>query len=133
MKIIPAKNAPYDQISDFLVNNEHIDKHELWEMGYVVAGEEKIVGCFILQQVENDSYWLKQLYIIKDEAGKLPFVLESVLALAKQEQARHVYTHSHQPVVDMLLDALQFNKKDQQPPVDNQSKKSGTWWTYQVS
>lgn len=133
MKIIPAKNAPYDQVADFLENNAHIDKYKLIDEGYVVAGEAKIVGCFILQQMENDSYWLKQLYIIKEEAGKLPFILESVLALAKQEQARHVYTQSHQPVVDMLLAALQFHKKGQQPPVDNSLEQSGTWWTYQVS
>ncbi|MED4475656.1 hypothetical protein [Oceanobacillus caeni] len=90
--------------------------------------------CFILDEMdEKDAYWLKQLYITRTEANKLPVLLESILTIAKSLKAKSVYVHSHQPVVDILLEALQFHPQKDASFVDKYPLKKGSWWTYNVS
>ncbi|MEC5424455.1 hypothetical protein QGM71_13225 [Virgibacillus sp. C22-A2] len=133
MKLIPAIQATEEQINSFLKNNDNVNKHSLIEKGYVVEINQKIEGCFILEAMEEGVYWLKQLYITKSEAAKLPILLESILTLAKQQQAKLIYVHSHQPVVDILLEALQFHPQKERVFVDKYDVNEGSWWSYSVS
>ncbi|WP_085994035.1 hypothetical protein [Oceanobacillus senegalensis] len=135
MNIIPAKKATEEQLEAFFSKNENLDGKGLLEQGYVVIINDKIEGCFILQEVEEEEgvYWLKQLYITRTEATKLPVLIESVLTIAKSKEAKSVYVHSHQPVVDILLEALQFHPQKETNFVDKHPIEKGNWWSYQVS
>ncbi|WP_068673804.1 hypothetical protein [Oceanobacillus sp. Castelsardo] len=134
MHIIPANKATDEMLEEFFNRNENLDKNSLVEKGFVVEIGSKIEGCFILDEMdEKDAYWLKQLYITRTEANKLPVLLESILTIAKSMDAKSVYVHSHQPVVDILLEALQFHPQTDAGFVDKYPLKKGSWWTYNVS
>ncbi|WP_099159387.1 hypothetical protein [Virgibacillus ndiopensis] len=133
MKLISTSNAPKKQVEQFLTNNQDVNKKALMQNGYVVEVKEKIEGCFILEQEAEGVYWLKQLHVTKQAAPALPILLEAILALAKEHNARSVYVHSHQPMVDVLLEALQFHPQNQSAFVDKHPREHGNWWTYNVS
>lgn len=133
MHLIRAFETSNEQLEAFLEKNKGVDKDSLLKMGYVVEIAEKIEGCFILEAVEEDVYWLKQLYITKEHTPMLPVLLEAILTLAKKQQAISVYVHSHQPVVDLLLEALQFHPQKEKVFVDKPPINKGNWWTYSVS
>lgn len=133
MKIAAAHRVPFKQVEEFLKTAQHVKQDRLLQEGYVVLIDNKIRGCFILTTVERGIYWLKQLYISQEAAGKLPILLETILQMSKQLQAKKVYVHSHQPVVDILLDALQFHLQEASVPMDNQPVSEGNWWAYNVS
>lgn len=133
MNLIRANQVSVEKMEAFLMNNENVKKDGLMKHGYVVELNDKIEGCFVLEEMDNEMYWLKQLYITKNEAAKLPVLLESILVLAKEQHAKKVYVHSHQPVVDIILDALQFHPQKGKLFVDKHTNQEGNWWSYQVS
>ena len=134
MQIIQANKASEEMLKDFFRRNDNLDRDSLVDKGFVVEINSKIEGCFILDEMdEKDTYWLKQLYITRTEANKLPVLLESILTIAKSLEAKSVYVHSHQPVVDILLEALQFHPQTDASFVDKYPLKKGSWWTYNVS
>lgn len=133
MNLIAAHRAPEEKLDHFLENNQNVNKESLLDLGYVVEIEEQIQGCFSLEKMDEGVYWLKQLYITKAEAAKLPVLLESILNLAKEQDAKKVYVHSHQPVVDLLLEALQFHPQKEEVVVGKSTQEEGNWWTYNVS
>ncbi|WP_100009879.1 hypothetical protein [Lentibacillus sediminis] len=133
MNLIPAHRANEEELEQFLGKNSHLNKKPLLLKGYVVEIGEKIEGCFVLEEMESGIYWLKQLHITQTEANKLPVLLEAILQLAKKQQAKTVFVHSHQPVVDLLLEALQFHPQKENLYVDKYRAEEGSWWSYQVS
>lgn len=133
MKLIPANKAPQRELECFLDKNENVDGDILVDKGYAVDVDGQIEGCFVLEAVDEGIFWLKQLYITKSAANKLPVLLEAILTLAKEKQAQKVYVHSHQPMVDILLEALQFHPQAATEWVDKYPIEKGNWWTYSVS
>lgn len=133
MKIMAARQAPIEQVEAFIQTAEDFNTEGLLKEGYVVEIEGKINGCFILSTMGKDIYWLKQLYIAKESAGHLPVLLESILQMTKQKHAKKLYVQSHQPVVDLLLEALQFYPQTKEELELKDKKKVGNWWAYQVS
>ncbi|QKY70487.1 hypothetical protein [Lentibacillus sp. CBA3610] len=133
MEIIAANHASTEKLEEFLQHNQDVERGLLLEKGYVVELKEKIEGCFVLDTVDDDIYWLKQLYVTKNAATSLPVLLETILALAKEKQAKQVFVHSHQPMVDILLEALQFYPQKENAFVSEAPDKEGNWWTYNVS
>lgn len=133
MKLSIASEVPVEKVDAFIETTNQIDKESLLKEGYVVEMNEQIKGCFILTTVEDDVYWLKQLYIAKEAAQNLPVLLESIIVLAKGKAAKKIYVHSHQPVVDILLDALQFHKQKEALKLSNFKRTGGNWWAYDVS
>lgn len=133
MKIIPAVKANEEKVAAFTESNQEIDKERLLSAGYVVEIQQEIQGCFVLSTMEEaDEYWLQQLFITKQAMSNLPVLLEMIVVITKGKQAKKLYIHSHQPVVDLLLDALQFHEQ-QHNRLPNQSSKQGKWWAYHVS
>lgn len=136
MKFIQASQVNKQRLEQFLKNNHQIEMHSLLKTGYVVEYNEKIIGCFELQSIDNGAYWLKQLYIIRNEAVKLPVLLEFILVFAKQREAKVVYAHSEQPVTDLLLESLHFSLQPEQSEQHFQLQKTisrkGHWWSYKV-
>ncbi|MEN2767279.1 hypothetical protein [Ornithinibacillus xuwenensis] len=133
MKLTVASQMPIEKVEEFLRTTEHINKDSLLKDGYVVEVNEQIKGCFVLSTLEDGSYWLKQLYIAKEAAQNLPVLLETIIVMVKGMEAKKLYVHSHQPVVDILLDALQFHPQKEAITVNNFSRKEGNWWAYDVS
>lgn len=133
MILIKADKVVSARIEHFLKVNEIVNRDHLLESGYVVSLNDEIIGCFILETIEADIYWLKQLYIIESEAMKLPILLETILNLAKKQEAKRIFVHSHQLVVDLLLKALQFYPQKGDRIVDQLPKSTGNWWSYNVS
>lgn len=133
MKIMPVKHAVYEQLEDYLERNDNINKQLLLQKGYVVEISGQIEASFILEELDADILWLKQLYITQSKAAKLPVLLETILQLARKREAKRVYVHSHQPVVDILLEALSFQPEKQNKFIDEKSLMTGSWWSYQVS
>jgi N-acetylglutamate synthase-like GNAT family acetyltransferase len=133
MNLIRANQVSVEKMEAFLLNNENVKKDGLMRHGYVVELNGNIEGCFVLEEIDDEMYWLKQLYITQQEAAKLPVLLESILVLAKEKDAKTVYVHSHQPIVDIILDALQFHPQKEKLIVDKHTNHEGNWWSYQVS
>lgn len=133
MELVAAKHAPQEKVEQFFQENQDLDQASLLRDGYMVKVDDEMEGCFMLQPLESDAYWLRQLHVTKKAAPSLPVLLESVLAIAKQREAKSVYVYSHQPVVDLLLDALQFHPQEKNEFVDNGEEKEGNWWLYNVS
>lgn len=138
MQLIPASKLTEAEFSRFVDSNEQIKKQSLWENGYVFEVNGEICGCFQLDKIDTDAYWLKQLYVTKANAKKLPLLLEVILLFAKQQQAKRIYAHSQQPVTDLLLDSFSFSLQQnqtvnlQQHDEPNDHLK-GHWWLYRVS
>lgn len=134
MKLIEAAQVNEDALKQFLQNNQHIDMNTLLKSGFVVKYDEKIIGCFELESIEEGAFWLKQLYIIRNEAVKLPVLLEFILVFAKQKQAKVIFAHSEQPVTDLLLKSLSFSLHiDENFNVQKNNHRKGHWWSYKVS
>ncbi len=134
MNIIEASEVTKERLEQFLENNNQIDISSLLNTGYVVEYDDKIIGCFELAPIENGAYWLKQLYIIRNEAVKLPVLLEFILVFAKQKKAKVVYAHSEQPVTDLLLESLSFSLQTSQSLQLQQAvKRKGHWWSYKYA
>ncbi|WP_026907729.1 hypothetical protein [Paucisalibacillus globulus] len=133
MRLLIAREVAEDKITEFLNTTDQVDRKSLLQDGYVVEIGDAIKGCFVLSTVEDDVFWLKQLYISKEAAQSLPVLLELIIVLAKSKEAKKVYVHSHQPVVDILLGALQFHPQKEALNVNNLRQKQGNWWAYEVS
>lgn len=133
MKLLLASEVPKEKLDKFLQTTDQVDGKSLLNDGYVVEIANEIKGCFVLSSVEVGVFWLKQLYIAKEAAQNLPVLLESIIVLAKTKEAKKVYVHSHQPVVDILLGALQFHPQKEALKVNNLNRKDGNWWAYEVS
>ncbi|MFS0750284.1 hypothetical protein [Oceanobacillus sp. 1P07AA] len=133
MQIFKVEEAEQQAVNDFLERNENVSKDLLFSHGYVVEMNGRIDGCFVLKPIEDNAYWLKQLYITQSEARKLPVLLEGILVIARKIEAKCVYVHSNQPVVDILLEALQFKREEQIEVRKIEQHKKGNWWTYNVS
>lgn len=101
--------------------------------GYIVEIDGEIEASFILDELDSGALWLKQLYITQTEAAKLPILLETILQLARSQEAKTVYVHSHQPVVDILLEALQFTIENNLTVFPKKPVMIGNWWSYHVS
>lgn len=133
MKVMPVKRATYEMLEDFLARNENIKKPFFVDHGYVVEIDGKIEACFVLEEIEQGKMWLKQLYITQVHAAKLPVLLETILQIAKGKQAKVVHVHSHQPVVDILLEALKFEPEENEQGLPEKPVETGNWWSYHVS
>lgn len=134
MKFIYARHADQIKREAFFATNKHLNNDQFLKDGYLVEKDAQIIGCFMIERVTVDTYWLKQLYITQSAAELLPSLLEMVLMFAKQRQVKKIYVFSHQPTVDIILEALQFQEEHSHPIVVNSHNySSGKWWTYNVS
>src|SRR5699024_10805509 len=128
MMIKSVKHAVNEDLTTYLERNQNIDRQELLAIGYIVEIDGKIEASFILDELDSGALWVKQLYITQAEAAKLPVLIETILQLARKQEAKTVFVHSHQPVVDILLDALQFKIENNQSEFPLKPVMTGNWW-----
>ncbi|WLV24222.1 hypothetical protein QR721_11330 [Aciduricibacillus chroicocephali] len=132
MELIQANEAIFEELQSFVTKNRSIDVRTLANEGYVIRIPGKIIGCFVLEKQSFEDRWLKQLFIEREEAARLPYILEAILLLAREQQTRQVHVHSHQPALDILLEALQFSPQESPASSGQTGEKIGNWWIYQV-
>ncbi|HLR23046.1 MAG TPA: hypothetical protein VK100_04900 [Pseudogracilibacillus sp.] len=132
MKVIPLTEMDTLTWQTFCKENELMNKETFPDNGYAVLSSHEMIGYFELELMEDYQYWLKQLYIIRNEAGKLPVLLEYILLLAKEKEATVIYAHSEQPVTDLLLESMCFSLQINSNELQKR-RKSGNWWSYKVS
>lgn len=132
MRLIRANQAPPKLVESFLKNNQEIKKSSLLDSGYVVEINNRIMGCFHLEQIDEGLYWLRRLYIIRTDAIKLPVLVEAVLALALQKNATKVFVKSHKLMLDIILKSLQFQSQTEAPVKHLCNKNNGKWWSYNI-
>lgn len=133
MRLIRASQLTEAEFNQFINNNDQINGRSLRESGYMFEVEGEICGCFQLEEVTDGTYWLKQLYITKTKARKLPLLLKVIIRYAKQKQVKQIYAHSQQPVTDLLLDSFSFSLTQEQHINIKHNNTKGHWWLYQVS
>lgn len=132
MKLIRANRASPKKVDEFLKNNQQIKRNSLLESGYIVETNHRITGCFTLEPIEEGMYWLKQLYITRTEAIKLPILFESILALALEKEAKQVFVKSHKLMLDIILESLQFKLQKESPIDQSNDDDNGKWWSYHI-
>lgn len=138
MQLIQASQLTEEAFRRFVESNEQIKRDALWKSGYVFEVNGEICGCFQLDQIDTDAYWLKQLYVTKASAKKLPLLFEVILLFAKKQRAKRIYAHSKQPVTDLLLDSFSFSLQQDHHTIElkqklNKDEFKGHWWLYHVS
>lgn len=133
MQLLRTQSASKDQVEDFLLKNIEIDREDLISKGYIVRMDNRIIGCFILDQLKDRLYWLRQLYIMKEETMKLPLVIEAILVLAKDKEATQVFVNSHQVMLDIILNALTFYPAPYPLSDQKDIESKGKWWAYDLN
>ena len=133
IRLIQASRVSQELVSEFLQNNQQIEIGSILKLGYLVEINNKISGCFILDEIEDGLYWLKQLYITKTEAIKIPALVEAILVLARQQNAVKVYVNSHKLMIDIILESLQFHPQEDSKFLERYYVSEGKWWVYNVS
>lgn len=132
MKMVQARVADSEKVEHFLMNNETINGEQLLEKGFVVEMDNVIKGCFIIEAIDQETYWLRQLYMNHDEIISLPLIIDSIIERAQERSVKRIYVNSHQQVVDELLETLQFYPQTAPLDVHNGVITKGKWWAYQV-
>lgn len=132
MQLIRTHDASKKLVDDFLSQNVELNPVSLMNDGYIVSVEDRIAGCFILDQFNDHSYWLRQLHITKGDTMKLPVIIEAILALAGEKNANDLYVNSHHVMVDIILEALQFHSTLKPTQSKRKSESNGKWWIYRI-
>ncbi|HEY4600790.1 MAG TPA: hypothetical protein VIG73_05875 [Cerasibacillus sp.] len=131
MKLAKAHTVQGPLLESFIKTATSLDKGHLIKEGYVIQTNDCIKGCFILTQVSDEDYWLKQLFIHPEMTRNLPILLETIIMMTRELNGRKLYIHSHQVLLDIILDALYFEKtRDIPSALENIQKQSGKWWHY---
>lgn len=106
---------------------------DILQIGYLVEINDQIRGCFILDEIKEGLYWLKKLYVTKTATIKIPILVEAILVLAKQKNAKKVYVNSHKLMMDIILESLNFHPQENNELLNKYDKGVGKWWEYSVS
>lgn len=132
MKMIEARAADRKKVNHFLLNNESINAEQLLDKGFVVEMNDAITGCYVIESIDKQTYWLKQLYMNQEEIFSLPLLIEAIIKRAEQQEVTKIYVHSHQQVVDQLLHTLEFYPQEDPVHVHQGQISGGRWWAYEV-
>ncbi|HLR15255.1 MAG TPA: hypothetical protein VK144_05485 [Bacillota bacterium] len=132
MELIEAKIADPQKVQQFLMTNESIQSEQLLKKGFVVEINKDIKGCFIIDYIDPETYWLRQLYMNQEEMFSLPLLIDSIIQHGKEKGIRSVYVHSHQQVVDELLSTLDFHSQSAPRHIKDGVIQRGKWWVYTI-
>lgn len=134
MRIVQASKINKRKLSVFLKENEGVNDTLLSDYGYVVLSNQHIIGCFQLSPIEKEIFWLNQLYVTRNKAGKLPVLLQLIIMLVESQEVKALYAHSEQPITDLLLQSVSFSQHiAHEELLSRIVKHKGQWWSYYVS
>ncbi|WP_226036292.1 hypothetical protein [Aquibacillus saliphilus] len=104
-------------------------KTNLLEHGYLVEYKQEYKAYFALSPVEENSYWLKSLYIKEGVPTAFPLaIIEAAIALANEKAASNLYVCSHQQSLNSLLSLLNFESHLVPHFAWDEIKDNGEWW-----
>lgn len=133
MELVQVCEATEEKVKDFLKEHAQIGHKNLKTSGYFVKTNEQITGCFTLEPVENGIFWLKQLYIARSEAMRLPDLFRLILSLAEEKNAEKIVVRSHKLMLDLILESLHFELEEESPfPVEGDLPYN-KWWSYRLT
>lgn len=112
------------------------DEDKLYEHGYYVEIDRDRKGFFALEPVEEESVWLKSLYLQPGvDPGVVLSLFELVEAYAKEHDIHSIYVYSHQARLDTLLQSQQYapvGEEDIPATLLSEQSDEGKWWAYTV-
>ncbi|QHE53816.1 hypothetical protein [Pontibacillus sp. HMF3514] len=112
------------------------DEKNLYDHGYYVEINRDRKGFFALEPVEEESVWLKSLYLQPGvDPGVVLSLFELVEAYAKEHDIHNIYVYSHQAGLDTLLQSQQYapvTEGNIPDSLEDQPGEDGKWWCYRV-
>ncbi|MBM7571271.1 hypothetical protein [Aquibacillus albus] len=135
MDIIKADTVDKAVLAEFFEDKWDAleEKEALHRHGYFIEVEKEYQAFFALTPVSNSGCWLRSLYMKEGVPASLPLtIIESSIALARENGATDLYVYSHQPALNSLLSLLKF-KQEQSPSFANKQIEQGTWWRQDVT
>jgi|SRR5699024_10065962 len=135
MELKKATAVNKDDLYSFISQHEHLaitrDFNE--KTSYVIEDEGSIISWFQLEQLDSRDVWLKKLFIVQNEALKLPNVLHSIIQFANENDISTIYVQSKQLVTDLLLSSFSFRLQPSDCELPLQLPQQGSWWSYSFS
>lgn len=99
-------------------------------MSYVVEEEGRVLSWFQLEPLQPHCFWLKKMFILQEEALKLPEMLHVILQFSKEKGADKLYANSKQLVTDLLFRSFSFTLQASEELEAFQLSEEGNWWCY---
>jgi len=134
MKLFKATAISKDDLNSFIAQHEElaIPRNFNEKTSYVIEENGSLISWFQLEFVAKNDVWLKKLFIIQNEALKLPTVLHAIINFANENNVLTLYVHSKQPVTDLLLSSFSFTLQTYEQLQPFQLMKEGRWWLYSL-
>src|SRR5690625_2319500 len=133
MELIRANQVSKDLLINFLQGNQNVNEDQLLDKEHVVVDNDRLIGCCVREAVEDNQIWLRQMYVSREEAMKIPILIEATVTLAKQQAAMTIYVNSHQLLVDIILASLQSRQEAEGVLLNGIYRSTGKWWTYPIT
>lgn len=135
MKLKKATAVNQADLHSFMAHHEHFETpHNFNEKtSYVIENQGAIISWFQLELLDDDTAWLKKLFIVQNEALKLPIVLQTIIQYVSEYELNALYVHSQQLVTDLLLSSFSFNLQSVEQLRPFQREQGGKWWYYHLA
>lgn len=133
MQFKKVSSKDLDELKAFAEESELFSKPIPMLSSYVIKLEGKIICWLQLEYMDDQTYWLKKLFICEREALKLPDILQLVLQYVKKQQAKTIYVYSKRPITDLLLASFSFTLQIEEAGQLPYKNATGKWWMYHVS
>jgi len=134
MQLKKATAVKEVDLQSFIASNEDwLILHDINEpTSYVIEEAGTIISWFQIEPLTEDEVWLKKLFIVKNEALKLPAVLQTIIRFVAEKEAATIYVHSKQIVTDLLLSSFSFSLQSPEHLQAFQDMGEGNWWYAQI-
>jgi len=96
---------------------------------YCIEDDGEIISLCQLDVHTDGAGWLKKLFITRQQATKLPDVLQTIIRFAETKRAKQLYVHSKQPLTDLLLLSSSFTIDERSNVQHFNDEQTGTWWS----
>jgi len=132
MKLLKATTVNKADLQSFIAQHEHmsIPRNFNEKTSYVIEENGTIISWFQLELMDEKHVWLKKLFIVQNEALKLPDVLQTIIQFASENNIATISVHSKQIVTDLLLSSCEFALLPREQLQPFQLAKQGSWWLY---
>lgn len=135
MKLIKATAVNKNDLQSFIAQHEHlaIPQNFNEKTSYVIEENGSIISWFQLEFVAEKDVWLKKMFIVQNEALKLPDVLQTIIQFASESNLATISVHSKQLVTNLLLSSFSFTLLRYEQLQPFQLERQGSWWLYSLS
>lgn len=135
MKLLKATAVNKNDLQSFITQHAHlaIPQNFNEKTSYVIEENGSIISWFQLEFVAEKDVWLKKMFIVQNEALKLPDALQTIIQFANESNLATIFVHSKQLVTDLLLSSFSFTLLRYEQLQPFQLARQGSWWVYSLS